>query len=128
MPEKNASRLAVASDQAIYLRGLATLLMSIPGVQLVGEARNGQEALAQLELQGATIDLVLTDLVMPQMGGDLLLATMRARGVTTPVVILSGHPLDAQLETLKAYDLSGWLLKPPALSELAQLLATALAR
>ena len=50
MPEKNASRLAVASDQAIYLRGLATLLMSIPGVQLVGEARNGQEAMKLCQL------------------------------------------------------------------------------
>ena len=50
MPEKNASRLAVASDQAIYLRGLATLLMSIPSVQLVGEARNGQEAMPLCQL------------------------------------------------------------------------------
>ncbi len=59
MPDKKAVRLAVASDQAIYLRGLASLVMTMPGVQLVGEARSGQEALQLCQLTRP--DLILLD-------------------------------------------------------------------
>ena len=81
-------------------------------------------ALAVLDEQGSAIDIVLTDLIMPQLGGDALLAEMRARGLRTPVVILSGHPLEGELAELKQLGLAGWLLKPPDIKELAQLLAS----
>lgn len=59
MPDKKSTRLAIASDQAIYLRGLASLVMSMPGVQLVGEARSGQEALQLCRLTHP--ELILLD-------------------------------------------------------------------
>ncbi len=59
MADKKVVRLAIASDQAIYLRGLASLLMSMPGIQLVGEARSGQEALQLCQLTHP--ELILLD-------------------------------------------------------------------
>lgn len=59
MPDKKAVRLAIASDQAIYLRGLASLVMAMSGVQLVGEARSGQEALQLCQLTRP--ELILLD-------------------------------------------------------------------
>ena len=52
---------------------------------------------------------------------------MRVQGLTTPVVVLSGHPLEGELAALKAHGLAGWLLKPPSIQELTQLIADVLA-
>ena len=81
-----------------------------------------------LEKGADGIALVLTDLIMPQMSGDALLANMRARGLPTPVVILSGHPLESELDALKQHGLAGWLLKPPNIQDLAQVLAQAISK
>jgi PAS domain S-box-containing protein len=90
-------------------------------------ARNGVEALTILDASGDTIDLVLSDLVMPMMSGDDLLIAMRARGLTLPMVILSGHPLEGELAGLTEKGLAGWLLKPPDVEQLGELLAQTLA-
>ncbi|MCX6030691.1 MAG: hypothetical protein NT169_15515 [Chloroflexi bacterium] len=64
---------------------------------------------------------------MPVMSGEALLRAMQARGLTMPVVMLSGHPLEGELAELKAQGLAGWLLKPPDLDDLARLLAQTIA-
>jgi two-component system capsular synthesis sensor histidine kinase RcsC len=58
------------------------------------EARHGQEALAILEQHGDGVDLVISDVVMPMMGGIALLHAMRQRSMTVPVAMLIGHPLE----------------------------------
>ena len=65
---------------------------------------------------------------MPMMSGDDLLIAMRARGLTLPMVILSGHPLEGELVGLTAKGLAGWLLKPPDVEQLGELLAQVLAK
>ena len=79
-----------------------------------------------LEQRAGEIVLVLSDLVMPEMGGQALFHALRQRGLTLPVVILSGHPLEDELEDLQAQGLAGWMLKPPSVTELGQLLARVL--
>ncbi len=90
-------------------------------------ANNGAEALIMLAADAGRIALVLSDLIMPVMGGEALLAAMRARGLAIPVVMLSGHPLKNELQALRVHGLAGWLLKPPDIDQLAHLLAQALA-
>ena len=89
-------------------------------------AGNGREALAILGRQAGAIALVLSDLLMPEMGGQALFHALRARGLTVPVVMLSGHPMEVELQTLQAQGLAGWLLKPLETQQLAALLAQAL--
>jgi CheY-like chemotaxis protein len=60
------------------------------------------------------------------MGGQALFHALRQRGLTLPVVMLSGHPMENELVSLQAQGLAGWLLKPPSIEQLAQLLAQAL--
>ena len=100
------------------------------------EAANGQEALAILErqawkvsedFQSLEVALVLSDVVMPRMGGIALLQALKQSGMTVPVVLLTGHPLDKELEELRAQGMSGWLFKPPSLEQLAKVVARALA-
>jgi len=120
-----SARVLLVEDNPLLLEAMSDIL-TVLGCE-VACAGNGQAALAVLDEQGSAIDVVVTDLIMPQMGGNALLAEMRARGLRTPVVILSGHPLEGELVELKQLGLAGWLLKPPDIKELAQLLASVLA-
>ncbi len=86
-------------------------------------AENGQQALTMLEQHPEEIALVLSDVVMPGMGGIGLIEAMQQRGLTTRVVLLTGHPLKEEWVHLKV----DWILKPPSLETLARVIAQALA-
>ena len=58
----------------------------------VFEARNGQEAMKLFDQYGDTIDLLLTDLRMPYMGGAELVQHLRARRRTLKLICVSGYP------------------------------------
>jgi two-component system cell cycle sensor histidine kinase/response regulator CckA len=88
-------------------------------------AANGQQALAVLE-EHEEVALVVSDLVMPEMGGQALFHALRERSPNLPVVMLSGHPMESELVSLQTQGLAGWLLKPPSLDQLAQLLSQVL--
>ncbi len=83
------------------------------------EAANGREALATLEQRGSGIALVLSDVVMPEMGGVALLHALMDREINVSVVLLTGHPLEKEMENLRAQGMADWLSKPPDLQELA---------
>jgi signal transduction histidine kinase/ActR/RegA family two-component response regulator len=91
------------------------------------EAANGREALAILETKADSIDLVLSDVVMPEMGGIALLHAMRKLQLKTPLVLLTGHPQSDEVENLKVFGLAGWLSKPPGLVNLSNVLTQVLA-
>ena len=93
----------------------------------VREAAHGADALELLEtLDDVEVNLVLSDVVMPQMGGVALVHALRERGWAMPVILLSGHPRREDLSALTAYGVREWLSKPPSLEHLAQALAAAL--
>jgi two-component system, cell cycle sensor histidine kinase and response regulator CckA len=56
------------------------------------EARNGQEALKVFDQHGDTIDLLLTDMRMPYMGGAELAHHLRARRLSLKLICISGYP------------------------------------
>ena len=60
-------RIVVADDHPIVRAGIVGLLESEPGIEVVGEAADGAEAVAVAE--AASPDLVLMDLRMPQLDG-----------------------------------------------------------
>jgi DNA-binding NarL/FixJ family response regulator len=60
-------RVLIVDDQAIIRQGIATMLKYAPGIEVVGQAANGHEAIARArELQP---DVVLMDVIMPELGG-----------------------------------------------------------
>jgi CheY-like chemotaxis protein len=88
------------------------------------EASNGREALAILTAGENRIELVVSDVVMPVMGGIPLLRALRQQNLSIPVVLVTGHPMSKEMARLEG--LAGWLPKPPRLGELANLLASIL--
>lgn len=58
----------------------------------VFEARNGQEAMKLFDQHGDSIDLLLTDLRMPYMGGTELAQSLRARRRSLKLICVSGYP------------------------------------
>jgi len=67
----------------------------------VYQARNGQEAMSLFDQHGESIDLLLTDMRMPYMGGAELAHHLRGRRSTLKLLCISGYPgsLDADLST-----------------------------
>ncbi len=125
--------ILVVEDNAAMRKALVESL-ELLNYQVL-EAANGREALTIMErqtsedfrsLEEGKIALVLSDMVMPGMGGQALFQALRQWDPTVKVVLLTGHPLEKELENLQAQGLSGWLLKPPMLEQLAQVVAGAL--
>ncbi len=94
-------------------------------------AADGREALDILERQTSEVSnpevaLVLSDVVMPGMGGIALFHALRQMGMMVKVVLTTGHPLEKEMERLRMQGLSDWLPKPSNLEQLSQVLARAL--
>jgi signal transduction histidine kinase len=115
--------ILVVEDNVTLRRALLETLRGLN--YRVLEAANGREAL-QILAQEHDVVLVLSDLVMPGMGGQALFHAMRRRRLMQPVVMLSGHPMENELESLQAEGLTGWLLKPIRQEELAKMVARVL--
>jgi CheY-like chemotaxis protein len=83
-------------------------------------ATNGAEALAVYERHDDAIALVLTDLIMPVMGGIELCRTLWQRHPGVKILVMTACPLGEAGQALQEVRLLGWLHKPFALVELAQ--------
>jgi two-component system, cell cycle sensor histidine kinase and response regulator CckA len=64
----------------------------------VHEARNGHEAMKLFDQYGESVDLLLTDMRMPFMGGAELARQLRARRKTLKLLCISGYPGGSDLE------------------------------
>jgi CheY-like chemotaxis protein len=87
---------------------------------------NGRQALEYLERAHQDVDLVLSDVVMPEQGGIALFHAMRERGHLHPLVLMTGHPMQEELEKLQELGLAAWMLKPPRLKQIAEVVAQTL--
>jgi two-component system cell cycle sensor histidine kinase/response regulator CckA len=82
------------------------------------EAGNGIEALEALESQDGAVDLVVSDVVMPEMDGPTLLAEMRKRNPELKFIFVSGYAEDAFEKSLPQNQQFNFLPKPFTLSQL----------
>jgi hypothetical protein len=87
----NETILLVEDEDAV--RTLTRRILAGRGYRIV-EARNGREALAAASSVRGPIDLVLTDVVMPEMGGRELAEAMAITRAETPVLFMSGYTDD----------------------------------
>ncbi|MBN2003659.1 MAG: response regulator [Anaerolineae bacterium] len=126
MPQGQGEVVLVVEDQAVVRAALVDVLEQLHYQAL--EAANGEQALAVMHTRGAQVALVVSDVVMPVMGGVRLLHTLRQQGWETPVILLTGHVAGEDFDALRAQGLHAWLHKPPDIEQLAQAIAGALGK
>ena len=83
------------------------------------EAASGVDALRVFENEGGKIDLIVSDVVMPEMDGPTMFAELRRRGVTAKVIFVSGYAEEAFAKNLPAGDFA-FLPKPFSLKQLIE--------
>jgi PAS domain S-box-containing protein len=112
--------LLVEDNQPLRL-GLSELLAGWD--YNVVEASNGLEAVSILADEGERIDLVISDIIMPTMGGADLFAYINERYPHIPVVFMTGHFDESEMKKFELLGLKKWLLKPIDILILAQVVA-----
>ncbi len=115
-------RILIADDHAVVRKGLVMVLRLEPDFEIVAEADNGRQA---LELaQQLKPDLVLMDLVMPEMDGEQTMLALRAILPQIRVLILSGVELDDRVLDLLAAGIDGYVMKDVEPGELTTAIRT----
>ncbi|MFI9274755.1 response regulator [Kitasatospora sp. NPDC052896] len=115
------TRVLVADDQTVVREGIVMLLGLLPGIEVVGAAADGEEAV-QLVAERAP-DVVLMDLRMPRCDG--VEATRRIRGEhpATEVVVLTTYADDDSLFPALQAGARGYLTKDAGAEEIARAIA-----
>jgi DNA-binding NarL/FixJ family response regulator len=112
----NATRVLLVDDHALVRAGIRSLLEKMPGVEVVGEARNGREALDLVK--SASPNLVLMDIAMPDLGGLEALPRIIKNFLGVKVIILSAHANEEYVIRALRSGASGYILKDAATAEL----------
>ena len=119
------ARILVVDDEDL-VRSVMARCLEEEGYAVV-QARNGREALERLADDGS-IDLVLSDLVMPVMSGRELARELSSRRPELPVLWISGHPWEPALGDAPRQPAEPVLQKPVAAAALREAVAGALHR
>ena len=118
-------RVMLVDDHAVVRSGLAAFLMAFDDLELVGEAGDGAEAVAMCAR--VKPDVVLMDLVMPEMDGATATRAIRAAHPEIQVIVLTSFKEDDLVQGALQAGAIGYLLKNVSTSELADAIRAAYA-
>ena len=105
----NKIRILIADDHMLMRMGISTLVSTDKNLAVVGEARNGREA---VELAGSLRpDIVIMDLMMPEMSGGEATKAIHEAHPGIRIVILTTYGTSAELATAVTNGAVGVLLK-----------------
>lgn len=103
-------RVLVVEDNPIIRDAIAEIL-GTQGYE-VQTADDGAAAIDLLETNGDGLELVISDMVMPQMGGQALFHALKAHNPDVRMIIISGYPLDEESREFVDESGSVWVQKP----------------
>lgn len=116
-------RILIADDHSVVRQGLRMFLGADPELEIIGEARNGAEAVALA--RQLRPDVVLMDLLMPVMDGIVATAAIRQETPDTEVVALTSVLEDAAVIDAMRVGAIGYLLKDTDAHELRRAIKAA---
>lgn len=130
MIHKNANsplpiQVVLADDHDLVRSGIKALLSTVEGVQVIAEARNGNELLQLLE--SVKPDVVMTDISMPGMDGITAIAEIHSRFPQVKVIVLSMYDTVDFVKRAVANGACGYLMKDAPPFELEQALRSVVA-
>lgn len=110
-------RTLLVDDHPLVLEGVQSCLDGYGGIEIVGTAQDGAEAIGLAE--ALRPDIVVMDLNMPRMNGLDACEILRERLPATKLVVLSMHDSREYVETALEYGASGYVLKDSPTAEIA---------
>jgi len=116
-------RVLIADDHAVVREGLRNFLALQDGLEIVGEASDGNEAIEQA--QRLEPDVILMDLVMPGLDGIGAMRQLRVRSPTSRVIVLTSFLEDERVLPAIQAGAAGYLLKNVEPAELARAIRAA---
>jgi two-component system, NarL family, response regulator NreC len=111
-------RILLADDHELVRKGLRVLLESTPGLNVVGEASDGLEAVELAERYRP--DIVIMDIMMPGLSGLDATLQVRQRVPDARVVLLSMHSNDSYILQALKNGVSGYVLKDTVASSIVE--------
>jgi DNA-binding NarL/FixJ family response regulator len=109
-------RIVVADDHRLFREGLRRLLELEGDLEIVGEAKDGAEA---VELILATDpDIVLLDINMPRMDGGQVIRRLRGANIHTKFMAITAYDDEEHLANLSALGINGYILKSSSMPDL----------
>lgn len=114
-------RVLIVDDHAVVRQGLRALLESRPELVVVGEAADGQDALEQA--RALRPDVVLLDLLLPDLSGAEVTERLRAAGLPCKVLILTSSLEDRLVTAAVRAGADGYLLKATRVADLVHAIA-----
>ena len=115
-------RILLADDHGVVRKGLRFLIERQPGMEVVGEAQDGREAVRLAEELDPKI--IIMDIAMPKLNGIAATAQIVKRDPGIGVIILSMHSDEGYLVRILAAGARGYLLKDSAELDLIQAIQT----
>jgi len=123
MTETTVIRVMIVDDHGMVRRGLATYLKNEDDLELVGEARDGQEALQVCEQ--VRPDVILMDLIMPELGGAAATRLIHKRWPDVQVIALTSFKETELVRDALAAGAISYLLKNVSGDDLANTIRSA---
>jgi len=115
-------RVLLADDHAVLRAGLRALLAGEPDMEVVGEATDGNDAIAQAQLLQP--DVLVLDIAMPRVNGLEVIRRLREEGLSVKVLVLTMHSEEQYLLQVLRAGGSGYVLKASADTELMEAIRT----
>ncbi len=106
----------LADDHVIVRQGIKAILERAEGVEVVGEASDGHEAMTKVDM--LTPDIVLMDIAMPEINGLEATVQIKQKHPETKVLILTMYDTDQYLQGMLNAGASGYLVKTASTEEL----------
>lgn len=123
-------QVLLVDDHAMVRQGLAAYLATEPGVEVVGEAGDGREALARMEAlsrEGRLPDVVLMDMQMPHLDGVEATRRVLAAWPSVAVVAVTSFVEEARIRAALEAGASGYLLKDADADDVVKAIRAAVA-
>jgi two-component system cell cycle sensor histidine kinase/response regulator CckA len=124
LAEGKGQTILVVEDDTSARRALAEVLEMMD--YKVITAKNGREALDLFDESNGSIDLVLSDIVMPRMGGAALYAQLKKRRPDIKMVVMTGYPKKEEDWKLLEDGMVYWVQKPFQVSTIVETIRLAL--
>lgn len=117
---KNNRLGVLVCDDSATDRKIAKKLLESSGLFEVKEVPTGKEALLVLEKDNDSFDVILSDIMMPDMDGFMLARSIRERGIETPIIAMSARTEPSDRKKMSASGMNAFITKPLSQSILLQ--------